>query len=164
VVQLRRWIDDDYELLKQCNTAEMTAYLGGPESSKALSDRHRRYVNNDAPGGMFAIVLDDGDVAGSIGYWEHSEVSSTVWETGWAVIPTHQGRGVASAAIRAVAALASAERTHHTLHAYPAVENAASNALCHKAGFVLIGLRNFEYPKGHWMICNDWSLSLSQPR
>ena len=160
MVQLRRWTDDDFTLLEQCNAAEMTAYLGGPESPEALRTRQRRYVDNKGPGGMFVIVLDDGDVAGSIGYWEHSEDASAVWESGWAVLPAHQGRGIATEAIRAVTALASSERTHPTLHAYPAVENAASNALCRKAGFTLIGPRRVEYPKGHWMVCNDWTISL----
>jgi hypothetical protein len=39
-------------------------------------------------------------------------------------------------------------------------ENEASNALCRKAGFTLIEQRDFEYPKGHWMTCNDWVLEL----
>ncbi|MDQ3422444.1 MAG: GNAT family N-acetyltransferase [Actinomycetota bacterium] len=161
VVSLRTWRDDDYQLLEECNTVAMTAHLGGPESPAALKDRHRRYVDNVDPGGMFVVVLANGDAIGSIGYWEHSEADWTVWETGWAVIPDHQGKGVASKAIQAVVKLASAEGTHRTLHAYPAVDNAGSNALCRKTGFSLLGPRSFEYPKGHWMTCNDWSLNLA---
>jgi RimJ/RimL family protein N-acetyltransferase len=108
------------------------------------------------------VIVADGHVAGSIGYWEHTEAGVTVWESGWAVLPADQGRGIAGRAIREIIRLASAERSHRSLHAYPAVENAPSNTACRKAGFTLIGPRRFEYPKGHWMICNDWSLDLDQ--
>ena len=62
--------------------------------------------------------------------------------------------------MQAVAKIAAATGTHSSLHAYPGVTNAASIALCRKAGFTLLGERDFEYPKGHWMRCNDWSLDL----
>ena len=45
-------------------------------------------------------------------------------------------------------------------HAYPSVDNGPSNAICRKLGFELLGAEEFEYPKGHWMRCNDWSLEL----
>nr|WP_238177425.1 GNAT family N-acetyltransferase [Kribbella sp. VKM Ac-2566] len=52
---------------------------------------------------MFVIVTEDGERAGLIGYWEHSESDETVWETGWAILPEFQGRGLATAAVREVA-------------------------------------------------------------
>jgi RimJ/RimL family protein N-acetyltransferase len=160
MVTLDPWSEQDFSLLERCNTAEMTAYLGGPETSEKLRDRHQKYVANDFVGQMFVIVTADGERAGSIGYWEHSEGSETVWETGWAILPEFQGRGLATAAVNEVAKVAAAVGTHRTLHAYPGVANGASNALCRKAGFTLLGERDFEYPKGHWMRCNDWSLDL----
>jgi hypothetical protein len=39
-------------------------------------------------------------------------------------------------------------------------DNAASDALCRRPGIVLLGQDRFEYPKDHWMTCNDWSLDL----
>jgi RimJ/RimL family protein N-acetyltransferase len=56
---------------------------------------------------------------------------------------------------------ARAERKHRYLHAFPSVENAPSNAICRKLGFELLGDQEFEYPKGHFMRCNDWRLDLS---
>jgi RimJ/RimL family protein N-acetyltransferase len=56
--------------------------------------------------------------------------------------------------------LAAEERRHASIHAYPNVDNAPSNAICRKAGFTLLGPAEFEYPKGHWMTCNDWALEL----
>ncbi len=160
MVRLTRWSEDDFWLLEACNTEEMTAFLGGPESAEKLKDRQRRYLDVSMPGRMSVIVVDDGEKAGSIGYWEHTEGGETFWETGWAILPAYQGRGIATAAIAEVAKAAAAEGTHPSLHAYPGVDNAASNALCRKAGFTLLGPRQFEYPKGHWMTCNDWSLDL----
>jgi RimJ/RimL family protein N-acetyltransferase len=49
------------------------------------------------------------------------------------------------------------------VHAFPSVENAASNAICRKAGFSLLREHDFEYPKGHPMRCNDWRFDLLAP-
>ena len=46
------------------------------------------------------------------------------------------------------------------MHAFPNVENAPSNAICRKLGFTLLGAQEFEYPKGHFMLCNDRQLDL----
>jgi RimJ/RimL family protein N-acetyltransferase len=160
MVSLDSWRAEDFGLLERCNTPEMTAHLGGPETPEKLRDRQRKYYENDVPGKMFVIVTDEGERAGLVGYWEHEENGETVWETGWAILPEFQGRGLATAAVHEVAKVAAAAGKHRTLHAYPGVQNAASNALCRKAGFTLLGARDFEYPKGHWMRCNDWALEL----
>lgn len=55
---------------------------------------------------------------------------------------------------------ARAEREHRYLLAYPSVHNGASNAVCRKAGFELLGEGDFEYPVGHMMRCNEWRLDL----
>ncbi|MDX6259467.1 MAG: hypothetical protein QOH84_1155 [Kribbellaceae bacterium] len=160
MVRLVPWSTEDFWLLERCNTPEMTAYLGGPETAEQLASRHDRYVANAYPGQMYTIRTLEGETAGSIGYWEHTKADESVWETGWAILPEHQGKGLATAAIAEVAKVAAASGTHSTLHAYPGVDNAASNALCRKAGFTLLQAREFEYPKGHWMQCNDWVLEL----
>jgi RimJ/RimL family protein N-acetyltransferase len=161
-VAIEPWTDDDLALLRASNTPEMTSYLGGPESEQKLLDRHRRYV---AGRDMFRVVLlPDRAVVGSTGYWEKSWHSEEVYETGWAVLPEYQGRGIAVAAVRAVAARAAAEGTRRHLHAYPSVENGASNAVCRKVGFELLGEYDFEYPPGHLMRCNDWRLDLNAAR
>jgi RimJ/RimL family protein N-acetyltransferase len=49
------------------------------------------------------------------------------------------------------------------LHAFPAVDNAASNALCRSLGFTLLGAFDVEYPPGHALRCNDWALELGDP-
>ena len=156
------WTEDDLTVLRASNTAEMTTYLGGPESEEKLLDRHRRYVEGND---MFAIMLlPERTVVGSVGYWEKSWQGEDVYETGWAVLPEYQGRGIAVAAVRAVAARAAAEGSRHYLHAYPSVENRPSNAVCRKVGFELLGEYDFEYPPGHLLRCNDWRLDLNAAR
>jgi len=49
---------------------------------------------------------------------------------------------------------------HQHLHAFPAADHPASNAVCRKAGFTLCGETGFEYPPGTIMRCNDWRLEL----
>ncbi len=46
------------------------------------------------------------------------------------------------------------------MHAFPNVDNAPSNAICRKLGFELLEECEFEFPKGHFMTCNDWRLDL----
>jgi RimJ/RimL family protein N-acetyltransferase len=83
-----------------------------------------------------------------------------VYETGWNVLPPFQGRGIAAAA--ATVAAAGAEREHRYIHAFPSVDNPASNAICHKLGFSLVAECDFEYPPGSFMRCNDWRLDLTR--
>jgi hypothetical protein len=41
------------------------------------------------------------------------------------------------------------------------VDHAASNAVCRKAGFTLLGACDFEYPKGTFIQSNDWVVELA---
>ena len=160
-IELVPWTPDDLALLQRLNEPLMTEHLGGPESHEKVVDRLRRYVIATTPSSrMFRIVIA-GEAVGSIGYWERTWHDETVYETGWGVVPEHQGRGVASEALRELIPIARAERTHRYLEAFPAVSNAASNAICRKAGFELIGESKFEYPPGHLMRCNEWRFDLA---
>lgn len=161
-IRLEAWTDSGLSLLRQANTPEMMAHLGGPETEDQLLVRHRRYLQLTDPGAgqMFAVVLPDGRPAGIIGYWERPRPHGQVYETGWHVLPGLQGRGIATAAAKTVAALARAQHRHRQLHAFPATGHPASNAVCRKAGFTLLGETDIEYPPGNMMRCNDWHLEL----
>ncbi|MFZ4297879.1 GNAT family N-acetyltransferase [Streptomyces cinereoruber] len=173
-VRLEPWSEEDAGLLRALNAPELTAHLGGPETEEQLVRRHRRYVDLSAAdpgaGRMFRIVLlPEGTPVGSIGFWAQTWDDEPVYETGWAVLPGFQGRGVATAATRAVIAEAratgaqgvgNATEGRRYLHAFPASDNTASNAVCRKAGFRPRGERDFEYPPGRLMRCNDWRLDL----
>lgn len=69
-------------------------------------------------------------------------------------------RGIATKAATAVTERARAQHRHKHLHAYPASDHPASNAICRKAGFTLLGETDFEYPPGTIKRCNDWQLEL----
>jgi len=163
-VRLEPWAEGDLPLLRKLlGDPEMTKYLGGPESEEKLAERQARYerLNEPGAGRMYKVMDAESDEpAGSVGYWEKDWRDQKVYETGWSVLPDFQGRGIAVAATAEVIALARAEQRHRYLHAFPSVDNAASNAICRKLGFTLLGDYDFEYPKGNWMRCNDWRLDL----
>jgi RimJ/RimL family protein N-acetyltransferase len=163
-INLRPWSHDDLELLRRLlGDPRMTEHLGGPESPEQLDARHQRYLklSRESNDRIFVILAGPQRLAaGKIGYWEREWQGQQVWETGWSVLPEYQGRGIATRATQLVVQAARAQNRHRFLHAFPSVDNAASNAICHKAGFLLQAAMDFEYPKGHFMRCNDWRLDL----
>ncbi|MEV5705281.1 GNAT family N-acetyltransferase [Actinoallomurus sp. NPDC052274] len=162
-VRIEPWAEGDLNLLRRINAPEMMEHLGGPESEEKVRARHQRYLKPGDHGSeaMFRVVaLPEEQAAGSIGYWERDWRGETVYETGWSILPEFSGRGLATAAGRLVVERARAERRHRFLHAYPSVDHPASNAICRKLGFTLLGACDFEYPPGHLMRCNDWRLEL----
>lgn len=135
-------------------------HLGGPESPEKIADRQRRYERSGSR--QFKIVDGaTGAGVGWVGYWGREWRAERVYEIGWSVIPTFQGRGIAGSATRLVIEIAKTERSRRFLHAYPSVDNAASNAICRKLGFALSGPCDFEYPRGSIMRCNDWYFDLA---
>lgn len=164
-VVIEPWTDRDLELLRALNAPEMMRHVGGPETDDQVLRRHHGYLGSGTPRDrMFRIVLLPRRVAvGNIGYWERQWKGRTVYETGWNVLPAYQGRGICTVAATAAVARARQDRRHRFLHAFPAVMNAASNAVCRKVGFALIGACDFEYPPGTVMRCNDWCLDLGVP-
>jgi RimJ/RimL family protein N-acetyltransferase len=160
-VRIEPWGPDDGALVRRLTgDPAMMEHLGGAEDDDRIADRQRRYAQSGS--GMFKIVdVASGEVIGSVGYWERTWRDEQVCEAGWAVLPGFQGRGVAASAVAQVIAVARAEGRHRFMHAFPSVDHAASNAICRKSGFTLLGDCEFEYPPGSLMHCNDWRLDLS---
>ena len=52
------------------------------------------------------------------------------------------------------------EPKYQFMHAFPSVENPASNAICRKLGFTLVEECQVEYPPGKSMTVNVWRLEL----
>lgn len=160
LVRLVPWSADDLALLRRVNTPEMREHVGGPESEDKLLARHERYLALST-GQMFRVALAaTGEPVGTIGHWDRQWHGETVYESGWSVLPEYQGRGIAVAATRAVIEAARADGRHRWLHAYPGVDNPASNGVCRSAGFELVGPTDFEYPPGSLMRSNDWRYDL----
>jgi RimJ/RimL family protein N-acetyltransferase len=152
------WGPGNLPLLELLNDPEMTKHVGGPETPEQLADRQARYEPEDSR--QYRIVVETGEGAGWVGYWERTWRDHQVWEIGWAVLPGFQGRGLASSATAQLIEVARAERLHRFVHAYPKVENAASNGICRRLGFTLLGEVDLE---GRWEgveRCNDWRLDL----
>ncbi|SCF21820.1 Protein N-acetyltransferase, RimJ/RimL family [Micromonospora haikouensis] len=166
-VRLEPWSDSALDLLRLINTPPMRRHVGGPEPEEQLLARHRRYLAMPAAGRgcMFAVLTGD-QMVGSIAYHQRDWQGEQIYETGWNVLPPYQCRGIASAAGTALITIVR-EAAHlpdapHSLHAFPSVENAPSNALCRRLGFTLLGPCNFEYPQGSgtMMRSNDWRIDL----
>jgi RimJ/RimL family protein N-acetyltransferase len=171
-VALRPWQSGDLSLLEALlGDPAMTTYVGGPESPAQLRARHQRYLA-DKSSGLFAVVLapeagavhaPEAAAVGWVGYWEKEWLGRHVWECGWSVLPDHHGRGIATAAAQLLIGRARADGRHRFLHAFPSVDNGASNAVCRKNGFVRRGEVDIEFPPGRPMRCNDWRLDLRRP-
>ena len=140
----------------------MTEHLGGPETESQVLERHRRYLNLGDPGSgqMLAVTMPDGQAAGIIGYWERTWRDRLTYETGWNVLPAFQGAGIATAAAGPSPRSPAPSAATGTCTRFPAVDHPASNAICRKAGFTLLGETEFEYPPGSLMRCNEWRLEL----
>jgi RimJ/RimL family protein N-acetyltransferase len=84
---------------------------------------------------MYTVVADDSDeVLGTIGIWKIDWNGSQTYEMGWFVLPAYQGKGVATEAARLIISQARSNPEMRSIHAYPAVTNAASNAIARKIG------------------------------
>ncbi|GAA3955047.1 hypothetical protein GCM10023085_41900 [Actinomadura viridis] len=150
-------------MLRDLNTPEAKRHLGGPEPDEKVLDRHRRYLTSEGfgTGRMYRILLDGVDRSvGTVGFYERVWQGAEVYEIGWGVLPAYQGRGIAVAATRLAVEAAREAGARRYLHAFPSVDNAASNAVARKAGFERVGECDVEFPPGQWMRSNDWRLDL----
>lgn len=167
-VRLRRWTDADLPILEGSNTAEMTRFLGGPESPQQLRHRHEVYLRGWDAGTsrMFAIVSARGEPLGGIGVWVSSLPNgSDAWETGWSVLPHAQRQGVAKAALALLiddlrGRIARGDAAQQPLTASPSVANTGSNALCRGVGFEWTGTLVEEFRDAQ-LTLNVWVLDLS---
>ena len=160
-VTLRRWGADDLEVLKRVNTPEMTRFLGGgDETDEVLAERHAEYLDLWESGEvrMFRIEVD-GEAAGYAGWWEEVHDDMPVYEVGCVVEPQWHGHGVASAALSELVRLAATTGDRHLIVGYAHVDNEASNALCRRVGFSLVGTGSYPLEDGEdplsvnvWMI------------
>jgi RimJ/RimL family protein N-acetyltransferase len=155
-MELLRYEDADLALTEALETdPDVMRELGGPTERARFPEIHRRRL---ADPWYFKIVPEPpGPAAGTIGVWEKELDGATIHETGWMVLPAFQGRGIATAALRLLVERVRAEPRFDSLHAFPPVTNAPSNALCRKFGFSLLGEREFVYA-GRTLHCNHWVL------
>jgi RimJ/RimL family protein N-acetyltransferase len=104
---------------------------------------------------VLVIVDEDRTAAGTVSLWDHGWQGETIDEIGWMVLPEHQGRGLASAAVTEALRRADEAARWKVLHAFPATTNSPSNALCRKHGFALRGPIEHMY-RGRTLRVNHW--------
>jgi RimJ/RimL family protein N-acetyltransferase len=158
-VALQPWSDDDLDLLRRANTPELMDQLGGVETDEQVVARHERYLRlwREGSGFQFRIMIPGHpEGVGVVGYWHRDEDGEQVLEAGWSVESAYRGRGIAPAAVVAMLEAARAHGDALPVHAYPRVDNPASNAVCRKAGFTLLGAKDFEVGPGRMLHTNDW--------
>jgi RimJ/RimL family protein N-acetyltransferase len=136
--------------------------LGGPTPEEKIQQIHTRRLNSVIARTVmyFTIVPDpDGGPVGTIGIWESDWEGSKIKEMGWMILPTFQGRGLATAAGRMILDRARTEQNFSEVNAFPAVHNGASNTICRKLGFSLIGEVKVAY-NGPPQRSNHWKVDL----
>ena len=163
-VALQPWSDDDLDLLRRANTPELMDQLGGVEADEQVIARHERYLRlwREGAGFQFRIMIPGHpEGVGIVGYWHRDEDGEPVLEAGWSVESEYRGQGIAPAAVAAMLEAARAHGDTLPVHAYPRVDNPASNAVCRKAGFTLLGEKDFEVTPGRVLQTNDWVVELA---
>ncbi len=165
-VEIRPWSDKDLTILERIfGDPQVMEFLGPVETPEQIWQRHQRYLTgNSGRLHLFAIrVGAENQGAGLVGYWEHESGGELMYETGWVVLPEFQGQGIATRAALLAADVARQERRFRYLHAYAAVGNNASNAVCRKAGFRLQGQLDIDdSPPAPPMRYNDWMIDLGE--
>jgi len=160
-IDLMAWNESGLALLRAMNTPGQKIYLGGPETDAKTLDRHQRYLTYHRPGeDEMLLISADGQIVGSVGYWARDEKDERIYETGWEILSAHHGRGLGTAAAGALLQRLQPIAKHRYVYAYPTPANSGSNGICRKLGFELIGVDDFEYPKGVVSPHNIWRLDL----
>jgi RimJ/RimL family protein N-acetyltransferase len=164
VMELRDISMDDLPLYERSLTdPDMTAELGGPRSREGLSEKLRGIVDDIKKGTVwFSVIVPDGEAgegAGHVCIWDHEWNGEPISEIGWMVLPEFQGRGLATEAVRSLLRKARSENRWDVIHAFPAVTNAPSNAICRKTGFSKIEEVDIVSWGGR-LRCNHWRIDL----
>jgi len=161
-IDLRPWDETGLALLEAMNTPAQKLHLGGPESAAKLRERHARYLTYHHPGDVEMLrIAADGDIVGSIGYWQIERAGAPAYEAGWEILTAHHGRGFGGAAAALLMARLKPLARHAHVYAFPTPDNPGSNGICRRLGFALLAVERLEYPAGVFAPHNVWRLDLS---
>jgi RimJ/RimL family protein N-acetyltransferase len=167
VVGLRPVGPGDLDVYLRMRTdAAMMAHLGGPQDAAGMAAKVHRDVEAAAADREWILMILPGDdpaaVAGTVALWQHEAAGETISEIGWMVLPEHQGKGIATDALRTVLRRAAADGRWGPIHAYPAVTNMASNRLCRRLGFTSTGARDIIF-RNRLFRTNRWVWTAPKP-
>lgn len=165
LMELKSLTRDDLPLYERvyCDP-RMLKHLGGvPFPPERLPQKLRRDVESIESGRawIFKIITDEDErVAGSVCIWESAAHGESLDEIGWSILPEFQRQGLATKAVRALLDKARSEGRWRVIHAFPAVTNTASNAICRKMGFELLEEVELEWAEQS-LRCNHWRIDLA---
>jgi [ribosomal protein S5]-alanine N-acetyltransferase len=110
----------------------------GDEFFDRFTEQHSALLAEQAGGigAFYVLVADDGSVLGRFNLYALKEDTAVL---GYRVAQHVAGRGLATAAVREMCGLAAAQYGLRTLRAATSDENAASQKVLAKAGFVPVG-------------------------
>jgi ribosomal-protein-alanine N-acetyltransferase len=110
----------------------------GDEYYEQFTDRHSALLAEQEAGicAFYVLVAEDGSVLGRFNLYDLKDGTA---ELGYRVAQHVAGRGVATATVRELCGLAEARHGLRTLRAATARDNAASQKVLTKAGFVPVG-------------------------
>jgi ribosomal-protein-alanine N-acetyltransferase len=110
----------------------------GDEFFDRFTERHSALLAEQeaGTGAFFVLVAEDGSVVGRFNLYEIKDGSAVL---GYRVAEYVAGRGVATVAVRELCGLAAAQYGLRTLKAATSCENAASQKVLAKAGFIRAG-------------------------
>jgi len=110
----------------------------GDEFFDQFTDRHNAMLAEQEAGAcaFYLLVAEDGSVLGRFNLFR---IENGTAELGYRVAQDVAGRGVATATVLELCQLAAARHGLHTLRAATSHDNAASQQVLAKAGFVPVG-------------------------
>ncbi|MBR7833936.1 GNAT family N-acetyltransferase [Actinospica durhamensis] len=149
----------------------MMAELGGPLPREGIEAKVARDAGEAARDtSWIKMIVPDQQrpevVAGNVVLWrhdpegadgQHGAVGEPISEIGWMVLPEFQGRGLGSRAVALLLERARADGRWGLVHAYPGATNAASNGICRKLGFTLVGRQRVEFAGRLLQTCH-WTI------
>lgn len=149
--------EDEWLTVAMETDPQVMAELGGPQTEEYARGAHRRRVDGVATGNwLFKLVPEPGTgPVGTIMLWPSQWAGQPISETGWMVLPDHQGKGHASAALGLLLEQAREDGRWGDIHAFPGETNGPSNALCRKYGFEQLESSEVDYA-GRGLRVNHW--------
>ena len=153
--------DEDLAVRLECDP-KMMLHIGGarPEADVRASHKRRLILMEKGDARMYKIIADDSDeVLGTIGIWKIDWKGLNTYEMGWFVLSEYQGKGIATEAARLIISQSRSDPDIRYIHAYPSVNNVASNAIARKIGMENQGEFDNEGFAGI-LRCYDWRIVL----
>jgi ribosomal-protein-alanine N-acetyltransferase len=122
------------------NRAYFAAFINdrGDEFYDQFPDRHSAMLAEQEAGicAFYVLVADDGSVLGRFNLYDFEDGTANL---GYRVAQQAAGRGVATTTVRELCRIAAARHGLGTLRAATSHDNAASQKVLTKAGFVPVG-------------------------